>query len=179
MQLADLHIDWQRKPIKRLHLRVYPDGRVVVSSPWLCSRHEVEQFVEKHLDWIRKTQERLNSPTNQPTNSLPAITREQAEELIAYLTERVEHWRGVMGEAPVTWKIRNMKTQWGNCRAATRRITFNLQLARVPNELRDYIIVHELAHLQVQNHSPRFYAHVARFIPDWQQRRKALRQFEK
>lgn len=168
-------IIWQRKPIRRLHLRVYPDGRVVVTSPWLCSKRTVEAFVEAHTEWIIKTKERLQAQGERPP--LPNITPEQKKELLSYLTERVEYWRIQMGEEPIQWKIRNMKTQWGNCRAATRRLTFNLQLARVPNDLRDYIIVHELAHLKVQNHSSLFYEHVSEFIPDWAQRRKALKQY--
>lgn len=175
MTINEADILWIRKPIRRLHLRVYTDGRVVVSTPWHCSRNEVEKFVETHREWIIKSRTRLMAQGERPP--LPAISQEQKEELTSWLTTRIEYWRVQMSENPVTWKVRNMKSQWGNCRAQSRRLTFNLQLARVPENLRDYIVVHELAHLKVQNHSPKFYERVAIFMPDWSVRRKQLKQY--
>lgn len=93
------------------------------------------------------------------------------------LQYRVEHWRIIMGETPVRWTIRNMKSQWGNCRPQTRQLTFNMQLALLDNSLRDYIIVHELSHLQVPNHGPQFKARMDMFLPDWRTRRKLLREY--
>lgn len=170
-----LSVMWIRKPIRRLHLRVYPDGSVVVSSPWFCPEDEVRQFVRNNLNWIMRTRQRVQSQP--PRTALPNISREQTEELLLFLKDRVEYWRLQMNESPVTWKVRNMRTQWGNCRPQTRRLTFNLQLARVPVHLRDYIIVHELSHLQVPNHSALFYARMALFIPDWKSCRQLLKTY--
>lgn len=100
------------------------------------------------------------------------------EQLITRL-QRVDYWMEQMGEQPVEWRIRNMRTQWGNCRPQRRLITFNLQLANVPDNLLDYIIVHELAHLKHPNHSPAFKQHMATYIPDWKQRQEQLKQYEK
>lgn len=162
----------KRKWIRRMHLRVYPDGRVVVTAPMLMPSWVIKDFVNEHIEWITRTQERLR--TN-PPHPLPTVSKEQAQELSEWLTKRVEYWRQIMDEEPVTWTIRKMKAQWGNCRASSRRLTFNVQLALVENDLRDYIVVHELSHLQVQNHGPLFKERVARFLPDWKERRKALR----
>lgn len=175
MNLEELHIEIVRKAIRRLHLRVYSDGRVVASVPWITPRAEIEAFVRKQEEWIIRTRERV---MNNPPQPLPTISKEQAEELRTYLTEAVERWRIKMGEEPVTWRLRNMKTQWGNCRAIKRVVTFNLQLARVPNDLRDYIIVHELSHLKIQNHGPLFKARETLFMPDWQERRKRLQMYQ-
>jgi len=176
VEINNLHIDLIRKPIRRLHLRIYPDGKVVVSAPWLMPQRLIQDFVLSKWSWIVTTRERLQQ--NPPVQrSLPKVSRTQAEELIQYLTENVEKWRLKMGEAPVTWTIRNMRSQWGNCRAQSRRLTFNLQLALVPNCLRDYIIVHELSHLKVQNHGPLFKAREAEFMPDWKERRKQLKEY--
>jgi len=175
MTINDIQIDLIRKPIRRLHLRVYPDGSVVATAPWMMPEGEIVEFVKSKWTWVLRARERVRQ---HPPKPLPDVSIEQARMLVAYLETHVERWRQIMGEAPVTWKIRNMKTQWGNCRARTRQLTFNLQLALVPDELRDYIIVHELSHLQVQNHGPLFKARESQFMPDWPQRRKALRQYE-
>jgi len=109
--------------------------------------------------------------------ALPEVSPEKKKELIDYLTTAVEQWRITMGEEPITWKLRNMRSQWGNCRPQKRLITFNLQLALVEPRLRDYIIVHELSHLKVPNHGAEFKARETEFMPDWKERRKALKEY--
>ena len=90
------------------------------------------------------------------------------------LSALVAHWTAAMGEAPVHWDIRRMKSRWGSCTARSRSLRFNLNLARVPERCIEYVVVHELAHLKVQNHSAAFWAHVQRFLPDWRTLRREL-----
>lgn len=94
------------------------------------------------------------------------------------LTETLSHllarWTAAMGEAPVRWDLRRMKSRWGSCAAHKRFIRFNLQLAGKPVECIEYVVVHELAHLSVQNHSPAFWSLVARHLPAWRTRRATL-----
>lgn len=90
------------------------------------------------------------------------------------LSALVARWTAAMGEAPVHWDIRRMKSRWGSCTARSRSLRFNLHLARVPERCIEYVVVHELAHLQVQNHSAAFWAHVERFLPDWRALRREL-----
>ena len=66
-----------------------------------------------------------------------------------------------------------MKSRWGSCSAAGR-ITLNLRLIQIPKHLIDYVILHEFCHLQVNNHSPAFFALLDRVLPDWRERRQAL-----
>ena len=96
------------------------------------------------------------------------------QELSKYLTVRVEYYRNLFGEAPVSWTIRKMKTEWGSCMARKRSLLFNLHLVHKPYELIDYVVVHELCHLQVQNHGPEFKRLLTERMPDWQQRKKKL-----
>ncbi len=90
------------------------------------------------------------------------------------LSALVARWTAAMGEAPVHWDIRRMKSRWGSCTARSRSLRFNLHLARVPERCIEYVVVHELAHLQVQNHSAAFWERVGRFLPDWKARRREL-----
>jgi len=174
MSIENNTITITRKPIRRLILRVRHNGQVCVSAPWHMPEREIETFIQSHQEWIRRAQQRIMART---TIVQTPISKEEIAELTAYLQEWVEHWRTQMGEAPIQWRLRDMKSQWGNCRAARRLITFNKRLIRVPEPLREYIIVHELAHLKVQNHSALFYQHVAQFIPDWSARRRALKAY--
>ena len=72
------------------------------------------------------------------------------------------------------WRIRRMKTRWGSCNIAARRVWFSLELARKPAPCLEYIVVHELTHLLERGHGARFKALMDEFLPDWRERRKLL-----
>lgn len=97
--------------------------------------------------------------------------REQLQPVVGML---VEEWRKRLGEAPVTWRIRLMRSEWGSCTARKRHLLFNLDLVRVPVECIEYVVVHELTHLAVQNHGPAFQALMTQRLPNWKNLRKQL-----
>lgn len=71
-------------------------------------------------------------------------------------------------------KIRDMKSRWGSCMPSKGVITLNKQLLSVPKECAEYVAVHEFCHFLEANHSDRFYAYVARHMPDWKNRKGKL-----
>ncbi len=99
----------------------------------------------------------------------------QGERLARCLAEMLPHWQERMHAPSVRWRIRPCKSIWGSCTRATGRLTFNLYLAERSPDLIEYVVVHELAHLFHAHHGPAFWAMVAHYLPDWQQRRSALR----
>lgn len=92
----------------------------------------------------------------------------------ALVHRRLLHFNAFYG---FSWKrvtIRRQRTRWGSC-SSDGCLSFNYKLALLPPPLADYVVVHELCHLKELNHSPRFWALVARTLPDHRERRKALR----
>ena len=67
-----------------------------------------------------------------------------------------------------------MKTRWGTCNTATRKIWLNLQLVKQPPDCLDYVIAHELTHLRYPGHGQDFKAFLTRAMPNWPEVRKAL-----
>ncbi len=70
--------------------------------------------------------------------------------------------------------IKNQKTRWGSC-SRKGNINFNYRIATIPQKYSDYIIVHELCHLEEFNHSDKFWNLVSKTIPGWKEIRKNLR----
>jgi predicted metal-dependent hydrolase len=71
--------------------------------------------------------------------------------------------------------VRNQRSRWGSC---SRRgtISLNWRLVQTPIHVRDYIILHELAHLKEMNHSSRFWKEVERLCPEFEKAEKWLKQ---
>ncbi len=73
----------------------------------------------------------------------------------------------------LSWRHRYMRSQWGSC-SRSGRVSLNTHLVKAPIRLIDYVVLHELCHLQHYDHGPRFYGLMSRHMPDWQARRTEL-----
>lgn len=89
------------------------------------------------------------------------------------ILERLSFWSAHYNLTYGRVAIRNTRSRWGSC-STKRNLNFNYRVAFLPQELVDYVIVHELCHLIEFNHSPSFWNHVARAIPEYRVRRLAL-----
>ena len=96
-------------------------------------------------------------------------------QLKALIPPLLAHWQPLLGVAVSGWGIKKMKTKWGSCNVAARRIWLNLELAKKPESCLEYIVVHELVHLLERQHNARFTALMTQHLPDWQQRRALLK----
>jgi len=90
--------------------------------------------------------------------------------------ERVLRYSALMGVTPTAVKINSAKTRWGSC-SGKNSLNFSWRLAATDEDLIDYVVVHELAHIKEHNHSANFWATVAKFMPDFAERRHRLKSF--
>jgi predicted metal-dependent hydrolase len=102
------------------------------------------------------------------------LLRWQREQLKALIPPFLEKWQPILGVQVAAWGIKKMKTKWGSCNAAARRVWFNLELAKKPVQCLEYIVVHELVHLLERHHNERFTALVEAHVPTWRQARELL-----
>ncbi|MBR5545530.1 MAG: M48 family metallopeptidase [Clostridia bacterium] len=91
------------------------------------------------------------------------------------LTPRVEYWAAQTGLQPVKIAFGNAQTRWGSMNTQTRSLRLNAALIHCPQDIVDYVVVHELVHIIHPNHSPAFHAAVRRILPDADGRRAALK----
>lgn len=92
----------------------------------------------------------------------------------AHFHARASHWAPQLGVTFGRVSVKDQKSLWGSCSRAGN-LNFSWRLTLAPPEVLDYVVVHELAHRLEMNHSPRFWAHVARLCPDYKKHRKWLR----
>jgi predicted metal-dependent hydrolase len=162
-----------RKPVKYTRIRVSPpDGRVTVTAPRHVSEAEIAAFVAVKAGWIARHQQRIASAPA-PIEQGP-VAEELRGELYATLGPLIAYWADRMGLAAPTYGVRRMKTRWGTCNVQRRHITIALELARRDEELLEYVVVHELAHLYERGHGPAFKAVMSRYLPEWPQLRSRL-----
>lgn len=160
---------------KTLAIEVTREGTVVVRAPLRCPQKTIDSFVAGRRDWIEAALQRQS----QRLAAHPPLTESELESLRqqakAYLPGRVALWSQRMGLAPAAVKITSARTRFGSC-SSKNSLCFSLYLMQYPPEAIDAVVVHELCHMRHRDHSPAFYAEVERWLPDYREREKLLRQ---
>ncbi len=86
----------------------------------------------------------------------------------------LEKWEKKMNVKVSELRIRKMRTKWGTCNAPAKRIWLSLELAKYPDSILEYILVHEMVHLLERKHTRRFYELMNIFLPGWKERKKSI-----
>ncbi len=100
------------------------------------------------------------------------------EELTRRIPEALARCERIVGVHANELRIKNMKTRWGSCNIAEKRIWINVTLAQKDPVCLDYILIHELCHLYERKHNAVFKAYMDRFMPEWRMIRKKLNESE-
>lgn len=117
----------------------------------------------------------LNVRKESTAKQREAFVREWYREILkAQIEKYLPKWEEKTGFYCDSWQTKYMTTRWGTCNPNTKKLWFNLQLAKKPVECIEYIILHELAHLKVKNHGEDFVAIMDSFMPYWRETKKKL-----
>ena len=193
LQVGGVPVEVERKAVRRINLRVRPDGTVHMSVPWRTGRAGAEAFLRDHTVWVRKTRERVLAvpkPSEEPApgdlvalwgrlaplpqrRGLPGLYNEELERALPAVVERVEAASGLHA---TRWQLKDMTSRWGSCTTTTGAIRINIRLAAYRPLCLEYVVAHELAHLKVANHGPEFHELVAGYFPYEKEARRLLRQ---
>lgn len=163
-----------RKHIKNLNLHIDGTGMVTLSIPNTVSDQQAEYFLHEKSKWIMDQLEKQArcQVTPLPEYSLDECTRRLKNALIRIYP--LVHRLGVVFPE---LKLRHMKSQWGNCHWTRGYITLNTALARCPEHLQEYVVLHELVHFLHHDHGPGFHACMESLMPDWRYRRHELKSY--
>jgi hypothetical protein len=114
--------------------------------------------------------ERLLVPTG---DARPAIERFYRRAARAEIAPRLDRATALAGSSYSGLSIRAQRTRWASC-SANGRMSFNWRLLLAPERVLEYVVWHEVCHLEILDHSPRFWALVQRYWPDWREDRDWL-----
>ena len=160
---------------KRMRVTIYRDGSVVATVPRFFDLKILDKFILAKKDWIlEKVQKFLRSPLRFLKNSSKRDLKKYRSEVLLLIQERLTYYNQSYNFNYYRVSIRNQKSRWGSC-SKKGNLNFNYKIFFLPAEIRDYIIVHELCHLQEFNHSKNFWNLVEKTIPNYRQIRKSLK----
>ena len=163
---------------KTISIQVKPDGTVLVRAPKWMRERDIEAFVqekrvwiEKHLRLVQERQARVEKVEPYTEEELRALTKKARE----VITQKVRYYAPLVGVGYGRIAIRRQRSRWGSC-SSKGNLNFNCLLVLLPEEVIDYVVVHELCHRKQMNHSAAFYREVERVYPEYKRCRKWLKE---
>ncbi len=164
------------KRSKSLNIFVRPFKGVRVAIPYSVSFEEAQRMAESKAPWIKKHLSRMKKFEEKHEHVL--LNKTPIDTIYAKnkLTERVKELAEEYGFLYNKITVRRQRTRWGSC-SHRNNISLNAKLSLLPEELIDYVILHELMHTRVKSHGVRFWQTLDKVIPGAKKIDSKLRQY--
>ena len=144
---------------KHLNISVKAPAKVRVAVPRGISFEKAKNFTHSRIEWISKHLLKIQLRPKIQLFDKP-VDKQAARE---FLEGRIKELANKFGFVYNKVTIRNQKTRWGSC-SSKNNINLNMKLMNIPNHLIDYVLLHELVHTKVKNHSPLFWRSLDRYV---------------
>ncbi len=165
------------KRAKRMRIAVFCDGRVDVTVPIFIKDNIVDEFITQKKNWIL---DKVNNFLQYPQKMVVVRTKRDfkkyKDEVLNLVINRLKHFNQFYNYKYNRVSVKNQKSRWGSC-SRKGNLNFNYKILFLSEEARDYIIVHELCHIEEFNHSKNFWDLVEKTIPNLIEIRKSLKIF--
>lgn len=174
---------------KHTYITIQKDGSVLVKANRWITQREIAHFVKQKQSWIQKRQKQIEEAQRLRESSfyllgelhpkgemdddmIEALYKTKTREIVPPL---VEKYSRLMQLYPTRLSFRKNRSRWGSC-SGKDALSFNTRLAQTPFAFIEYVVVHELAHIQHKNHSREFWELVEHYLPDYRQRQKCVKE---
>lgn len=158
----------------RLVLSIRPFKGIRLAIPAWITRQQATAFLHNNRSWLQAHLPRIQKMETRlaaQATLVPPVDKDQAhKKLTLRLAELAQSHNFTYNRVT----MRNQKTRWGSC-SADNNISLNIKLMALPDDLRDYVLLHELLHTRIKNHSPAFWAELGRLVDDVYEKRKRLK----
>mgnify|MGYP000878837495 FL=1 len=177
---------------RRVTLRIAPPEGLVVVIPRNFSKKRIPSLIDEKRQWIEKTLSKVAPQAVTASGTLPpkeyffpslkkslglegpnAVSRLRSI-ADSHLLPRARVLSLKTGLRPASFTFRNQKRIWGSCNSK-RKISLNQKLLFLEPPLVDYIILHELCHLEYRDHSSSFWTFLSSFDPHFRDHRREIR----
>jgi predicted metal-dependent hydrolase len=158
---------------RRIIISVRPGKGVRVAVPRRISFASALEFVSTKKSWIKNHLIKIQEYEKRKqafTDIFPSINKAEAKKKIIARLAQLARQHGFTYNK-VT--IRNQRTRWGSC-SAKGNISLNIKLVALPTELFDYVLLHELVHTRVHNHSKKFWQELDKYVDNGKAKAKTL-----
>lgn len=163
---------------KYVRITIRDEASILVTAPKTTPKYFIQAFLAEKKEWIRRQKEEMAARSE---SILADHSKEQfkkyKKEALKIAKKKVRQWNALYQYNVGDIRVKRMRTQWGSC-SSKQNLNFNYKIYFLPEELQDYLVVHEICHLKEMNHSPRFWKLVEQAVPDYQKLRKTLRQLK-
>lgn len=166
----DIKIEIIREKRKTLSMRMDRDFRLLIRAPLWVPKARIDDFIDQKKKWIQDQVERirdLNEAGKPFTEDEIKALKKQAKLIIP---ERVEKFSKMLKVTYGKITIRSQKSKWASC-MGSGNLNFNCILAICPDEVIDYVVIHELCHRKHMDHSIRFWKMVEKYCPDYKKQK--------
>lgn len=179
INLKGEEINYELKESKRafrVRLSVFYGGKVAVTMPMGFSIEKMERFILEKAEWILEKINVMKKKDFDPVfhNFSKREYKKFKNQALALAEKKVEEFNKFYGFRYNKISMRNSRSRWGSC-SEKKNLNFNYKIIFLPQDLLNYIIVHELCHLGEMNHSKSFWNLVEKTIPDYREMRKKMR----
>ena len=158
---------------KNIKFSISTSGRLQMSVPTYTSDFLAKRFLNTNRKMIREKLPVKDPSEQRARDYQKKILMKKARE---YLPYRLEYFAKLYGYSYSRCRLTHANTRWGSC-SSNRTISLNIGLMKLPEPLRDYVIIHELAHLNHMDHSRSFWAEVHKHDKNYRIHEKKLKLF--
>ena len=161
---------------KNINITIKPFGGIRVAVPFGLSYQQAERVVKTKRKWIEENIQKTKQVEEEHQarkEDCIDIDRKAARE---QLVKRLEELSATNGFSYNRVFVRCQKTKWGSC-SSNNNINLNVKLVELPQELIDYVIYHELVHLQIKNHGKEFWETLNKYVGDAKTVDKELKKY--
>lgn len=174
----NIKIEIVRSNRKTIAIEIKPNVTVLVRVPLFMKDSEIYKFVTEKESWIKEHLKKMEQRQKEQ-EKVQKLTMNEVEQLanlaLTVIPEKVNYYARIMNVTYGRITIRNQKTRWGSC-SEKGNLNFNCLLMLVPDEVIDYVVVHELCHLIEMNHSKAFWKQVEQVLPAYKGYRQWLKE---
>ena len=164
----------RKSPLSRnIKFSISTSGRLAMSVPKYTSDFLAKRFLNRNREMIREKLPLKNPAEQRARDYQKKILMKKAK---GYLPYRLEYYAKLYGYSYSKCRLTHANTRWGSC-SSNQTISLNIGLMNVPEALRDYVILHELAHLNHMDHSKGFWAEVGSHDKNYKVHEKKLKMF--